>query len=302
MKHLFLTFVGLLTFLSVSAVDTTIEKIYENPSQYDGELVTVPGLVTQFVEAEENSTAHYLLKGDFGRHIRVVTAEKEPETYKKYKVTGIVYINQELNSPFISETSRIEIGAIKDSVKSENEKGLDFAQFLLIAIAIAAVIAVIMIFVKGVGKQSSGASPEVGTTAPLAPMKDFQTIKINKVTEDAKTIKYIPGELKIIGGKDKGKVFKIGGYPTDEGNVVSIGRGDVHGERRYAHIKLMDQTVSRQQALIIQKGKKLLVKNMSKTNFTVVDGVELKTDETAEIKPGSTIKTGEVEFQYILNK
>ena len=104
----------------------------------------------------------------------------------------------------------------------------------------------------------------------------------------------------IAGLIDKGKSFKIAGYPTPSGNVVSIGREEIQGERKYAHIQLNQKTISRKQAEIISIEGKLYVKNISETNYTQVDGIELKPNEKVELKPNSTIRTGEIEFQYIL--
>jgi len=64
--------------------------------------------------------------------------------------------------------------------------------------------------------------------------------------------------------------------------------------------ELNQKTISRKQAEIISIEGKLYVKNISETNYTQVDGIELKPNEKVELKPNSTIRTGEIEFQYIL--
>ena len=90
----------------------------------------------------------------------------------------------------------------------------------------------------------------------------------------------------------------ISGYPTPEGNIVTIGRESVSGEKAQAHIQLTERTVSRKQAELIARDKKLYVRNLSETNFTCLNGIEIMAGEVKEVKSGSIIKTGEVEFQY----
>lgn len=127
---------------------------------------------------------------------------------------------------------------------------------------------------------------------------DYKTIKI--VRTSPKTLKFIPGKLVITDGADKGKEFKVAGYPTTNGFIVTIGRNEVNGDRAYAHIQLNEKTVSREQAELHYIDHKLYVKNLSETNFTQLNGVELSPGQTVEIQSGSTIKTGEVEFKYVV--
>ncbi|HEX2869108.1 MAG TPA: FHA domain-containing protein [Ignavibacteriales bacterium] len=143
-------------------------------------------------------------------------------------------------------------------------------------------------------------APERKTASELYEA-DFRTIKI--VPPAPQTITFIPGQLEIISGEDKGKSFRIAGFPTAEGSVVSIGREVVTGEKAYAHIQLNEKfrTVSRRQAELIYKDHKLLIRNLSETNLTQVDGLELQPGECAELKPNAKIRTGELEFQYKIN-
>ena len=142
---------------------------------------------------------------------------------------------------------------------------------------------------------------------PSAPMsqpsiipsaESYKTIVVSQGAP--KTIKFIPGYLEIISGEDKSKKLRIAGYPTPSGGIVTIGREEVLGERAFAHIQLKEKTVSRKQAELISTDGKLFIKNLSETNFTRVDGVELKPEERTELKPGSVIRMGELEFQYKL--
>lgn len=115
-----------------------------------------------------------------------------------------------------------------------------------------------------------------------------------------KTMKFIPGKLVVSAGPDQGKEFRIAGHPTDDGNVVTIGRAEVEGEKAFAHIHLGDtyRTVSRMQAEIIQREDNILLKNKSTTNPTVVNGDQLDPEQEVDMKDGDLIRMGELILKY----
>lgn len=143
-----------------------------------------------------------------------------------------------------------------------------------------------------------------GKTIRINTDQNYSTVKLQQ--NAPATVKFIPGELEIINGLDKGKSFKMAGYPTSDGNVATIGRDHegwqslVSPERQYAHIRLKDEsnTLSRMQAELVHRGGKLYMKNLSKVNPAQVDGEDVPVNEVVEIKPGSVIKTGFIEFKY----
>jgi hypothetical protein len=343
----------------------TIDAITDNPGKYNQQLVEVEGLVSQYVPSTSTSTSYYLLKSYFGGLIRVNTSEPAPEINKKYRVTGIVYIDPTDNTPFISEKSKttvldVPLSLAPASIEVEEKaqitatisggtppysvqvpanasvavasihansltiNGISSGQtaivlqdasapaktvnaeivvksgmqkLLIIGLSILLVFLVVVLVYFLFRKKPAAGAPG-GTAQPAGFSSDFKTVKI--ITNKPKTMVFIPGELVITTGEDKGKSFRIAGFPTPEGSVVTIGREAISGDRAYAHIQLDNRfrTVSHKQAEVIYKDGKLWVKNMSETNLTQVDGVELKPGEKAELKPGSTIRTGELEFQY----
>ena len=119
-----------------------------------------------------------------------------------------------------------------------------------------------------------------------------------------KTMKFIPGKLVIISGPDEGREFRIAGFPQEEedGNVVTIGRADVKGEKAFAHIQLGDtyRTVSRIQAEVIQKtsSNEVYLRNKSTTNPTQVNGEEVPPEESVELQNEDTIQMGELILRY----
>ncbi|WP_179862208.1 FHA domain-containing protein [Longibacter salinarum] len=115
-----------------------------------------------------------------------------------------------------------------------------------------------------------------------------------------KTMKFIPGKLVVAAGPDQGKEFRIAGHPTPEGNVVTMGRAEVEGERAFAHIQLGDtyRTVSRMQAEIVQKDQDIYLKNKSTTNPTMVNGEPVEAEKMVELDDGDMIRMGEMMLRY----
>lgn len=115
-----------------------------------------------------------------------------------------------------------------------------------------------------------------------------------------KTMKFVPGRLVIAAGPDQGKEFRIAGRPTPDGNVVTIGRAEVEGERAFAHIQLGDtyRTVSRMQAEIIQQDQTILLKNKSETNPTMVNGDQVPAGTTVKLQDEDMIRMGELMLRY----
>ena len=301
------------------AEDVKIETIQKDPVSYENEAVQVKGLVKQYIEDNKVSTNMYILVGDEGGFMRVLTStEGMPETYKKYKVRGILIRDADNGSYFISEQSRDlaesapvvqEASMPTEPVPNAIQTTDAFPMNMILIIGLVLLIMIIGYFLFSNRRRMAMES----VVAPVADEKpgysripdpetetqDFSTIHL--ATGHSKTMVFIPGKFRIISGEDAGKSFQVTAFPSSRGNVVTIGRETISGDRQYAHIQLKEKTVSRKQAEIVQKDGQLFVRNLSTTNFTQVDGVQLKPGEETEIKHNSTIRTGEVEFQYLVN-
>jgi hypothetical protein len=292
---------------------TSIETIVTNPEKFADSAVEISGTVSLYAAAASPSTGHYLLKGSSGTAIRVNTTEGAPELRRKYRVTGIVYLDPTTRVPFISEKGRAredvpEQGPAASGTPEEDKQWWEGGWLLAILL-----LALIAVAVHALRKRKPAlptpelptpvqeATPvqeEAAVPAPPQPESDLKTVRI--VPPSPKTMRYIPGDLVVLSGEDQGKSFKIAGYPTPEGSIVTIGREPVADERAYAHIQIEERfhTVSRKHAELIWKDKKLYVKNLSDTNPTQVNGVEIKPGKTVQLKPGSIMRTGELEFEY----
>jgi hypothetical protein len=259
-----------------------ITDITDNPGKYNNELVKISGIVLQYT-GNAQTTSNYNVQDDFGGQIQVNTSEIVPETFRRYEITGTVVFDQVLRRPIIIEKSRLLV-----------EKSNDLIYYLLGAVAL--LLGLVIYFVLRKKKLPEG-KPAIN---PVIIDDDFKTIIINRDSPD-KTLIMIPGSFEIITGLDQGKSFRMSGFPSPEGSVITIGRENVTGEKKYSHIQLKEKTVSRKQAEIIYKEKRLFIKNLSESNLTQLNGAELAIGLLKEIQNNSVIKTGEVEFRYIAN-
>jgi len=277
----------LLIFSSCAPKLVKLEDIFENPGKYENEQVIISGMVNQYFPSTTKTTSYYLVQGNFGGVMNVNTSLKPPTTFRKYQITGVVVIDQVQGRPVIIEKSRRAIyGAISYVLAG------------LVVLLIAFMVA-FLFFNRKKEKSTKSGTADKGkekTDTSGSSSTDYATIKLTTGTPP--TMILIPGELEIISGRDKGKSFRIAGYPTTEGSIVTLGREPVDGDRKYAHIQLLEKTVSRKQAELIYRNGVLYIKNLSETNFTQVDGQTLTINEAAELKSGMVIRAGEVEFRY----
>ena len=321
-RKLIILALGLMTSLMYAQNNNSIKKILNNPGPSLNEIVQVQGVVSQYFDENTSTTAFYIITDDFGESIRVRAAiSGAPEILKKYKVKG--YLNFIKNEYIIQETSReaLEKSAPVTAITSQPVAPAPTLvetkddTLLYIIIGIAGLLVVVLIIVFATKKSASASMPPAYSPGPStqpvtmrsgAPetiasktiaSQGFSTIRFESAP---KTMKFIPGKFIITSQEDKGKMFQIAGFPSHGDAVVTIGREDVRGERSYAHIKLDDKfkTVSRKQAELVYSKSTLYAINRSESNYTQVDGYELKPGEKKEVKKGSLIRMGELEFKY----
>ena len=286
------------------AVVTSIDEIVSNPGKYPDSAVEIEGWVAQYVPATSTSTSYYLLKGSYGAILKVNTAEPAPEINRKYRVVGIVYVDPVTREPFVSEKSKTCLDCTTPDRTLWEKIQLAMEDPIVIAIvALVLVLIVLLVFLQVRRRREIRIDDD--QQRPLAPppeafANDLKTVKINAAAP--KTMKFIPGQMVIVSGEDKGKSFRIAGFPTSEGSIITIGRDEVKGERAFAHLQLDNRfrTVSRKQAELIAIDGKLYVRNMSDVNLTQVDGRELKEGEKAELKPNGSVKMGALELKYVV--
>jgi hypothetical protein len=338
-KSIYFFVLFFISFALISA-QTTIESINSNPGAYNGDVVTVEGHVEKYVASHTSTSYYILVSDYGGKiKVNTSEAAPEVLSKYRVKgivyidpVTRRPFISEKskiLLNPQKSQAAPQQQNvappvnrapAPPAPVKEKSSSNT------IIYIIIGAIIIIILLIVVMMSKNkneypqpsysppssktvSSEATPASsgGATVVMPPTQkiettsanDFKTIKITK-SAPPKTLKFIPGKLVITNGEDKGKEFRIAGYPTPDGSIVSIGREEVKGDRSYAHIQLLQPTISRKQAEIISYGGNLYLKNLSETNLTQVDGIEVQPGQKVQLKPGSTIIAGEIEFKYVV--
>lgn len=322
MKKLLLIVFILLQHYGFCQSLTEINEINNNPGRFNNESITIEGIVTQYSQGSAQTTAYYMLKGDFGGEIKVNTNSQKPETHKKYRVSGTIVIDQLNREAYLIEQQRTSISTDTATGSIATVEPPEDNTTLILIIGGVLLLVVLLGFYLMQKKKNEALAYPSGGFAPPSPETSFapsgggggsETVRINtnndndfqtiKISTDAapKTMKLLPGFLEITAGADTGKKFSISGYPTPDGSIISIGRDAVSGDRKYAHIQLQERTVSRKQAEIISVGSKLEVKNLSSTNLTQLNGIEIQPGQKMKLEPNSVIKTGEVEFAYRIN-
>lgn len=325
-----LLFFSLLASLAVfgQVKITAIDSINANKFKYAEEEVRIRGFVTGFAYDDSETLSRYYLKGKYREEIEVHTKlDEEPDQTHEYEIEGTVYIRTS-GEIFIRESSRTCLdcappvqgcecndGSISIACCDSVQSDVNWMLVFLGGAAVLLILVLVVVFSRSSGSKNIESSPSMSsaTSTPSPTMstapttrtnvasdsrEEFKTVKISTV-QDPKTMKFIPGKLDIVGGADSGKSFRIAGFPSGaKGNVVTIGRANVKGPKEYAHIKLEDKTVSRQQAEMREKDGKLYIKNLSDVNRTQVDGVSLGLGEEVEITAGQTIRMGELELMY----
>jgi hypothetical protein len=290
-----------------------IEDITSNPGSFHHERVVFEGFITRYVAGTASTSSYYEIQGDYGARIRVNTSESAPKINARYRVVGTITIyNQE---PLVIETNKSLLEEPPVIISNGGGESDDNTMMIVIIIGLVVIAGLIIFFLnKSRTAQPVAPAPEPflppsmptdgGSTMIINKGQSYDTIKFESSVPA--TMKFIPGKLEIINGPDKGKAFMLAGYPTPDGSVSSIGRdyegweSALSGGRKYAHIRIKDEskTLSRMQAEIVYKNGKVFLKNLSSVNPSQVDGCEVPTNETMEIKTGSVIKAGFIEFRY----
>jgi hypothetical protein len=274
---------GFFLAVSVNAQKDTITPIEKiDVDKHLDTYCVIEGLVTQYTPEKPGATAYYIIKGDYGRPIQVNTSSKRPVINRKYRVKGIIKADPLTDQPYIVENAKSII--------------IPVWIFVIVGVILLALVILLLVFIqKGRSK-----APKPGTARDARFDDSLKTVKIVKNPDDP-TLVFIPGKLKILNGEDKGRELVLAGIPTPEGGILTIGKREETGVKKFCHIQLMEKTVSREQAEIIyhKRDNKLFVKNLSKVNYTRLNGEEIYVDEAKQIKPGDKLTMGELEFEYI---
>ncbi len=319
---LFLSFLGVLSLLTITAVAEVIkvDQIKSNPGFYDNKIVTIQGIVSQYMPGTATDMAYYIVKCDWGGTMQVNTIAGAPETNEKYQITGVVYLQD--RQPYLHEQSRSKISG----GGTENMEGpaISTNTILLILMAVVILGGLLYFMQKKKGKQAGsqpggdksggettgGNKPGEKKPGGKSSKEDF-TIKTDedntiKVEEEYFTLKALPCHLTILSGDQANKVLDLYGNPTPDGVIVTIGRDSsewkdhVKPGRENAHLRITDSTrnLSRMQAELLFKDDIMILKNLGSVNPTKVDGASLAVNDTVKLKSGSIIQAGRFKMKF----
>ena len=109
------------------------------------------------------------------------------------------------------------------------------------------------------------------------------------------TLQFLPGRLQVVDGDDQKHEIRFV-RAMGEATEITFGRNT---GKRYRHVQLHSQTVSRMHARLTFADGSWLLTNLSETNPTVVNGQALDTsDATLSLRDGDRIELGEVVFVF----
>ncbi len=86
-----------------------VQDIQNSPGEFEDEVVEIRGFVTEYREDDVETTRFYYLKDRYGDIIMVRTTRGLPTVGERYRVSGPVSIDPEMNRPYVSEESRAQL-------------------------------------------------------------------------------------------------------------------------------------------------------------------------------------------------
>ena len=281
-------------------IHVTVEDIVENPNRYVGDFVCFDASVSSLNKYPDGNF-YYIAEGEYGKVLNVNTT-RHPETKLKYRIWGGVQMAADSYLPVLVEADR--------------EAWVPLYQNpVIIGVLIAVVVAVVILLTVQLTRRQPDTTRPPGPDPygadewekPSVPFTD------NDVDDDATVVQKHPpddvsgtmtwmnGRLVVLNGPDEGKELNMPGYPMREGAVMTIGRKNVTGARRWAHIKVHTdiKTVSRMQAEIWYIAGRTIIKNLAEPNPTRLNGETLMVGQREELNYGDVISMGELELRYV---
>jgi hypothetical protein len=300
-----------------SAKAPRITQIREDVYRYLNERVRIEGFVTEYIDANSQTTAFFYFKDDWGGVIRVRTSNAPPTVGRRYAIAGPVGFDPRTQDPYLSEEERVDLSAPAQAKPAPTQPAQAAAPVnapgpALKGTAMLVVIGVTAVVLAGIaasfayyllsGRSSrprtddfsrAAANPAEALPQPQQ-VVDGRTIKIHAPPPN--TIKLLPAWLEVLSGDDivrQVRFYKLRG----ERSEFTFGRSE---GRPYTHIQLKPMTVSSRQAkLEFENGSALLTNFASAdSNPTKVDGRELVIDESVPLRGSEQIEMGEIVFRY----
>ena len=314
---------------------TRIETIRQNSDQFLNEVVTIEGVVRQYVEGDEQTTSFYTLQGDYGNLIDVRTSAGAPTTNEKYRVRGVVGVDPDAtrNRLYVSEESRRSIDddgdMDDDGIVDANDNCPSVANpsqantygdrrgdaceeepfqawFWGLIVLLGLLGGGVIYAMTRTGPQSPTQQPvsQPDTSPGGSELPEPETTVDNPTTKISHppqgTLKVLPGRFEVVEGLEDLPELRFYKQPGKIESEITFGRTN---GKPYSHIQLKSPTVSSKQAkLVFSNGNYRLINYASSSsNPTRVNGSELDVNESVELNNGDHITMGEVQLRYSAN-
>jgi hypothetical protein len=298
-RKIFQLFCLLMVMVNSMAYAIEIFKIREDPFKYKNEAVDVEGFITQYMMGATSTTSFYYLKGDWGDLIKVITEKEKPEIGKRYKIRGIVNIDETNNDIFLVEMSRVCVSC-EPIVVSDDKESNTLLYILIGAAGFFLILAIVIAIALASKKKHKYLTPVPGqefsgemAESPEASIIEGSTIKMS--TPPPGTLKLLPGRLEIISGEDTVKEIRFYKPKTQQEPGITFGRSTGPA---YTHVQLKPMTVSAKHAKILYTGEAFILTNYSATNPTIINDRPMDANASKELKEGDKIEMGEVVFVF----
>lgn len=310
-KRFFLTAVVVLAAVFLSIVPAQSQEIERvvikilNGQKVNAD-VTVYGVVDKWSLNKADNTIAYVLQDDWGDKITTISkaTHGNPETHKRYRVSGYVSFDQANREYQIMETERNlleDTSKIIDPPPPPVQAQPNWVIILLVVGVVVVLIALIFILIKSRpgAKTDDFASGDVVTVADKT--QKITAAVADQKAVDAGTIKVMPGRFEVAGGKELKEIRLIRPKGVSD-HRLEYTFGRLPGDR-VKHIQLNDPTVSSEQArLKFRDGKYTLINipdpDDPDRNATVLNNEKMQADGARELTEGDTIQMGHVTLIY----
>lgn len=318
-----LLFVIFFTFLSANQssgqnIERVVQEIH-NGKRVNAN-VTIYGMVTKWDLNPANNTIAYEIQDDWGDKVTVISATGQPETHKRYVISGYVAFDQAQSAYKIMETNRAPHGTgpgpdpgpgkgpVTDSGQGKGQvtpgektlgEKLVENQTLVVLILIVVVIALAVLIYSLLRSRSSAAQAGFGADAVVQVSDATQKITIALPKKEAiaqGTIKLMPGRFAVAGGVDIKEIRLIRPKTVAE-NEAQYTFGRKEGDP-ITHIRLNDDSVSEKQAILRFDNGQYVITNESKVNNTAVNDKMLPVYGSQALADGDVITMGRLALTY----
>ena len=260
-----------------------LSQIIKNPEQFGCQTIIVEGICIRHLDLSTNKFGNmFLFQDDNGTKAKVETIQELP--YRDTEIAMACEIAVHPNGKFshLKENRRI----CRKFPQQQRVSILSIVFFCLLGIA-SLVIATVLSFQILKNKRSAEKVDHF-----LARNRTRKIKRPSSIVPDT-TYKSLPGKLVLQKNKKILQIIDL--YQTTAQACFTIGRS--MGPLTQ-HITIDDETVSMQQAKIEYINNKFIFTNLSRTNPSIVDGVQLAKNQTVELAHDSTIVMGEIVAKF----